>query len=287
MAKRLHGFVPPGEDDTPGALYFGFLRLCQNAVFTPLTASQASPRQRVDPRWLDPVFQGAARNMQTTLWKLDRTAGLLGEALQTLTLNPGLDDMTAFGRSQQAMMLAPLYLDLMLVYLRVFADTIARTLPSFYARRGHIPTDSFSNQVNWFRNRRRNFDPDYAAVLDQHLEWYDILAAEGTGLRNQILHGDASVEFIFTVTEPPAPRAVQAALVGQQAWLHDDVMPLIRSIVSGMCLYLDETLHLILRRAEEFGPLVYDPRTFSGVLFHFRGDFLGGTWLYPRIDNAA
>ena len=105
-------------------------------------------------------FLLASGKLQDTFWKLDRAAELLDIArTKFVDFQPPSATIEQVVATQQALRDVPLFLDNVLIYLKIFADCLANLTTHLYDRKGIIPRFSFREQKKWFIEKRPTFDP--------------------------------------------------------------------------------------------------------------------------------
>ncbi|SRR5258706_9609608 len=70
------------------------------------------------------------------------------------------------------------------IWLRLIMDLIAYLTPFFYENRGTTSSNSFNNQMQWFIEKRPEFDKDYSDFLKSNLSWFSTMR----DVRDDTLH---------------------------------------------------------------------------------------------------
>lgn len=66
----------------------------------------------------------------------------------------------------------PIDFESFFVWIRMIMDLVAYLTPLFYKRNGVIPRNSFNDQLDWFINKRPEFDSVYTAYLKDNMSWF-------------------------------------------------------------------------------------------------------------------
>jgi hypothetical protein len=191
---RYHG-VQPFDYGEKCVLWFGMLRFLE--TLNQFYCLRLFPRDVEPPpweeKWFDAKFRKAVTKLRDTFWKLNRAAAHFHTNVEAFRANYHEKDLERFGKAQSALEDIPLYLDLLLLYIRVQADCIANVIPNLYGLKGQrnsIARDSFRDQMKWFLEKRPDFDPEYSAKLSSNVQWFSALAGDrrGQGLRDVMVH---------------------------------------------------------------------------------------------------
>lgn len=292
---RAHGIGH--SEDGSGWLSAGMLAFLGWVEFKYGPGGDAA--ERGVPPWNGPRFgtgfMSAVEQYRDLFWKFDRAAELASRCLRLL--EEGLPGHGAHVRT-----LAPwinahqdvqIYVDAMLVYLRVQLDCLAVAIASMYPHGAGAPSRGFRDQVKWFNTTPGSeLDPAYAAIVQEPLPWFDQLAARAVneGLRNIRLHGLGRYQLTFrplpgeTGTGQKRLTDIRAELVGGGGAGAPNVLASLRSIVDGYFCFLDEALaHFVARAQEEIGAPVV-PEDWR-VLNFGPGQAPESVWVYPSLAD--
>lgn len=168
---------------------------------------------------------------------------------------------------QHAMKDFPLYLDALLLYLRIFVDSLVvltRQLPGFEGN--DVNGRSFRDQKKWFIEKMPDVDPEYAAILQSETNWFTTLAGDkpGHGLRNYVVHRMVRTQLFFVPGKTPDENQVKAFLYGGSDIRGVDLLPTIENMVKEFFVFAE-----------------YHDQMFS-LLFQFENE-LPSAWLFPHI----
>src|SRR5574337_1740738 len=242
----LHGIE---LDDTghPAWFRFGALRILEC-----LLAVGAKPQ---DPpkwvrRWWTRDFWTVVKKLQDTRTKFDRAAGKTAGCRSAVQIRVEREARGAVGvasaddsgwEALTALNDLPLYLDLLLFYLRIQADALAAVVPYLYEHgERSISSHSFGEQRKWFIEKKPGFDPAYAQILADHTHWFEKLAGnDPLGLRDAIVHHGATYQLGWTVSSEINVFKLQAGLRNAGGWITDDVVDALKSMTYGWCEFLD------------------------------------------------
>ncbi len=64
-------------------------------------------------------------------------------------------------------------LDIYYHFLYSFLDQLAKFTVHLYKDKGNLAYRGFKDHKNWFINKNPSFDPEYAQILKEKMEWYD------------------------------------------------------------------------------------------------------------------
>jgi hypothetical protein len=185
-----------------------------------------------------------------------------------------------------------IFLDCIILNLRIQADCVARTLPSLYRTHpqfGQLPRkDSFRDFANWFLREPRavRIDPQHVAALKNNYNWFLRLAEGGTkhGVRDSIIHHFGTFQFRadrvyahgFTVSP-------EVRLMAQDRMESNDIRRELAEIVAGFFQYLDALYKgVVVRHPDLQDKLREHARAVRLRPFH--GE-MESTWLYPCADD--
>lgn len=282
-APRLHGIVYPAHNQN-GRLYFGAAVFVQQLKQLYGRVHNAPP----DEGPFNRKFIYAAENFLDTVWKIDRIAELFDNARKTIrNLDDGItaEDIAAH---QGALKDIPIYLETLIIYLRILADALAKLTPYHYAtKRALIPDGSFRKQRKWLMEKCPDFDPKYRQILERHSKWFDTLAGNakegGHGLRDAIIHYSGAIQLIYRPGTTKSEPEVIAHLytISKSAWA---LVPTLKGLVSDLFVFLDNYVrHFNDMVLGVDGTSILDlEKPGSTVLFEFE-DQLPSSWLYPTI----
>lgn len=286
--SALHG-ISPSAPGINGLFYFGvasFMRALEGSYARP-GMTTVGPLSSFDRH-----FRLAAENMLDTIWKIDRVAELLEASRQQFRL---LDESTTQQQmvlSQNALKDVPIYLESLIIYLKIFADCLAKLTPYLYLqKKGTVCSESFRDQRKWFIKTRPAFDKEYGSILERHSRWFDVLAGKGGknehGLRDAIIHYGGGIQLMIR----PSPLKLNPELVAHlyssssSVWA---VFPTLQGVVKDLFYFLDLYLiHFNQLTATKLGTPVLDLGTSrAALLFEFEGN-LPSSWLYPHLTATG
>ncbi len=236
-------------------------------------------------------FSQIVQHFRQCFWKFDRSAEhaelcraeIARWADKGRLPEPHLS-LEEFCKFQAASEDLQLFLDLMLFYLRIMADTLARLVPYMHQRQGIIPTRSFRDQRNWFVRQQPDFDRGYTAILNEHGGWFETLAGKGpSGLRDAMVHDLATYQLGWSVG-PGAQGEVKVipSLVNARGFIANDLISAIREITFGWCAFLDAAHGHFVHLLSEEGLLTRDD--LQTRLYHSDGR-LPSFWVYPTFED--
>lgn len=285
----LHG-IELDSSGQPAWFHFGIIRLLHT-----LAPFGSKPTNLPDwaHRWWTTSYLHDVRKLQDTVWKFDRSAGHVdrcrssiekwvkrkarGDTKGVKATDP---DYSAF---TSAVTDLPLYLDSMLIYLRIQADAFAMLVPYFYERNGVISSRSFRDQMKWFTKTNTKFDPSYATILSDQTDWFEELAGKDpTGLRDAIIHHGGTHQLGWVVPDQETDLELRASIVDRKGFVDEDLIAALIRMTGGWFSFLDLCCQMF---REKVAPIV------SWAVIdqeeHSRYASLGGTelpshWVYPR-----
>jgi len=229
-------------------------------------------------------FLLASGKLQDTFWKLERAAELLDNGRAKFPdFRPPSATIEQITAMQQAHRDIPLFLDNVLIYLRVFVDCLAKVTSQLYERKNIVPSFSFREQKKWFLEKRRSVDPTYTAILENQTNWFTALAGDSDeeGLRNLVIHRMVRMQLFYQPGKSPDTNQVHAFLYGDVGSQVGSLLPTVQKLVDELCIFLDSYFEHFSRSVElQFGGQL--PHPIGTVLFEFE-DRLPSSWLYPRI----
>jgi hypothetical protein len=238
MPLRLHGLAI-GDSDGQNRFRFALKRLFDAVYLTfiaPRHAGESAQAQWPD-KWFDKVFWQGHIKLGDTLEKIDCVA----ELYATTTLNIQRDMQERGFPHRADLTMLSVSLDVLLIYLRIFADTLAQVTPSLYGADGkNISRQSFRDQRKWFTEKRPDFDAAYASILDTHRKWFDLLAGKGgRGLRELVVHYRGTLSSMVYLEPVPDRAPVVTGLIADHGWETMDVERQLKDIFDGLCRFLD------------------------------------------------
>jgi hypothetical protein len=281
---RVHGWTP-SSSSANGKFHFAVLRF-----FEAITQAQAFPGRNKYPKleaWS--VEEGKSfflsfGKLQDTFWKLGRAAELLEIArTKFVDLQPPSTTHEQIVSIQEAHRDFPLFLDNVLIYLRIFADCLANLTSRLYGRRKDIPFFSFRDQKKWFIEKRTAVDPQYAEILKDQTTWFATLAGDSDeyGLRDIVVHRMARTQIFYKPGKVPDENQVAAFLYDDVGPMVGDLLPKIETLVDELCIFLDSYFdHFSKKVQAQLGGQLPESGT---VLFEFQGR-LRSAWLYPQLQ---
>jgi len=183
----------------------------------------------------------------------------------------------------------PLFLDAMLFYLRIQADSYAKLVPYFYqdAKVG-ISTRSFREQSTWFCNAKPPLDEAYTSILKANRKWFDRLAGgEPKGLRDVIIHqsGILGVGWAKPMDGPIEPKT---ALYRSNGVVEENVFRALEEITAGWFAFLDAAWRHFVPHLNQAGILLTLSINDLEKTRYFdcsQGE-AKGLWVYPRIPKT-
>jgi hypothetical protein len=281
---RVHGWVA-GSPGIHGRFHFAVICLLKAIEHAQAFAGR-NKYPKLKP-WLSEEarqFLLASGKLQDSFWKLNRAAELLDVARNKLGhIQPPSSTHTQVLGVQEAYRDIPLFIDNILIYLKIFADCLANCTSQFYERKDQVPRFSFRLQREWFIKKRASFDPRYAEILKNQTAWFTALAggANEEGLRELVVHRMIGTQLFYRPGKVPDENQVQAFLYGNVGSSGGNLLPTIQKLVDDLCLFLDSYFdHYSKKLGVEMGGQLVSP---SGtLLFEFEGH-LPSAWLYPEI----
>lgn len=293
MATSFHG-IEQATPDHEGHFHFavGNFFLTLHYMYFGVRAASKQPPPWPD-KWLDATFCQACMKLADTFAKVDVVARLLGRAHHEVGEFKGAKQLEQYFRHLDALKTIPIYLDIILVYLRIFADCLANLTPNLYGQSGKVITkkyrESFHKHRNWFKSKRNTLDPTYANILDQHTNWFDILAGEkGKGLRDIDIHFRGIFQLSYTVDTAPNQTEILAGLYGDKGWVDSDVLQTLKDLVADLFLFLDHYVtHFNEKVRQEIGcpPLDLGKPHSTEYIRLTKPIVLDSFWLYPNMER--
>ncbi|MCK4348502.1 MAG: hypothetical protein KAW47_07785 [Thermoplasmatales archaeon] len=291
---KYHGIEFDNETKMSGVLRLGMLRFLEILYvefhFTPTFSPKEAPEW--PERWIDGKFRGAVDKLKDTFMKFDTIARYLSQSIDLALANKDSREMSQYGHFLKAMKDIPIYLDSLLLYLRMQADCLANVIPNLYGeegRRQSIARDSFRDQTKWFIKKKPGFDPAYTKILGENTEWFEMLAGKsrGQGLRDILVHYRGVYQLGWTALSTGETISFNASLLNESGYVEDSLIPTLTAIVAGYFEFIEKAyVHfrgLVLEKVEggSFGD-IYE----SAQLLKFNAG-LGSAWIYPKIEVEA
>lgn len=244
-------------------------------------------------RWWTVPFMTAVKKLQDTMWKFDRAAGHAercrsciqdwverdaGGDTEGISINdPG------FAAYLTAVEDLPLYLDSLLLYLRIQADALAVVTPYLYEQSGTISFRSFRKQRAWFIEKEPSFDPGYSQILANHTQWFEELAGKApSGLRDVIVHHGGTYQLGWTVPTEADQFQLRAGMVNAGGFVDDDVMAALERMTHGWCRFLDSWCYHFTRKLAPIVSWADLERNDLARYVSCNGNELPSFWVYPR-----
>jgi hypothetical protein len=252
-----HG-VELGGDGKPAWLRFGILRLLYHLYVTNSDKTNWITRLHSEDlrhrighfQQCFSKFNRAARHVDSCAKKADDALARLGEFPRRGERIP-LEDPNRLVIDEVNTDL-PVFLDAMLFYLRIQADTFAQLVGYFYESGQILPGD-FRHQSRWFTETRPNYDPEFSAILRAHHGWFDRLAGD-EGLRDVVTHegGMFGVGWSRPEGGPIEPRTW---LYGSRGMVEENVFVALQEITAGWFTFLDQVWSHFVPRLTRDGVL--------------------------------
>ncbi len=273
-----------------GKVYFAaaqFIRLLETIYARPGLRPQKNA-----PTWayhtFDNQFRWAAEKLWDTVWKINRLAELFEVARGNLReLEPPSVPVEDVAKLTTALTDIPIYLETLIVYLRIFADCIANLTPYLYGQKGkNLPRDSFREQRQWFVQKRSNFDHDYSVILKSSTRWFDVLAGDPprfVGVRDAVVHFRGGIQLMYQPARTGRPTRVIATLYSDYRTITTDLIATLQKLFADMCLFLDRFVeHFAQRANKQTKSPMFDMSNSQALLFQYEGE-LPSAWLYPPV----
>ena len=214
---RVHGWIA-SSPRVKGKFHFAVICLLRA-----IEQAQAFPGRNKYPTLKPWTREEADRfllvsgKLQDTFWKLHRAAELLDIArTKFVHFHPPSATIEQVVATQQAHRDVPLFLDNVLIYLKIFADCLANLTSQLYERKGMIPCFSFRQQKQWFIKKRTTFDLEYAEILKDQTDWFTMLAGDSDeeGLRELIMHRMVRTQIFYQPGKVQDENQVHTFLYG-------------------------------------------------------------------------
>jgi hypothetical protein len=284
---RLHGLKR--FDQNREAIYFAVHPFLH--VIEPYARNHGDLKEQWPTRWFDALFLQALYKFHRTVWDWLRAAEHIGRISELVSAGHETVNVQSQRGIEEAYRDSPLFLDLFFYYWRIEADCLANVIPHFYGqigRRENIPRDSFRRQVRWFAETRSSFDPEYSAILETSLSWFDFLAGRdrgSRGVRDVLTHHRGTYQISATFWRDGRRAVLSAALHGDSGVLREDVMPTIRTEIRSYCLFLDRIVtHFSGRIDDQIGKRVTAGVLETPALGYHQPGVVKSVWAFPIID---
>lgn len=286
----VHG-IELNDEGKPAWFRFGMLRLMHYLLDVRQAEGRAMPIWA--RRFRSLRFMHGVSYFQACFWKLDRAAGHVdrcrvaiqrwvererrGEAKKVSVSDPD------FAAQHAAIADLPIYLDVMLFYLRMQADAYAQLVPYLYENEGDIKRRSFRDQMVWFTRTRPQFDAEYARVLGENLGWFQALAGkEPSGLRDVVVHRGGTYQLGWTVPDEATAFELRASLLNSAGFVEENLLTAVRAITSGWCAFLDAAWHHFVNKLSVVLTTMNVHEHTKTRYVHCGGLELPSFWVYPR-----
>jgi len=291
---KYHGIEFDGDTKTKGILRVGMLRFLEilyvEFYFTP--AFRPIEAAKWPDKWIDGKFRGAVDKFKDTFMKFDTISRYLSQSIELAMKHKDSRKMNQYAHFLKAMTDIPIYLDSLLLYLRIQADCLANVIPNLYGeegRRQSIARDSFRDQTNWFIKKKPDFDPTYTKILLENTEWFEMLAGKsrGQGLRDILVHYRGVYQLGWTSLSTGETISFNASLRNESGYVENNLIPTLKTVVAGYFEFMEKAyLHfrgVVLEKVEggSFGDIYK-----SSQLLKFTAG-LGSAWIYPEIEVGA
>ncbi|MBI4826356.1 MAG: hypothetical protein HY807_08045 [Nitrospirae bacterium] len=287
---KFHGIEYDDELKTSGVLRVGMLRFIEilyvefyyTLIFKPNEAAEWPEK------WLDGKFHGAVDKFKDTFLKFDTISRYLSKNIEVALIHKDSRELDQYSHFLKAMVDIPINLDSLLLYLRVQADCLANVIPNFYGEEGKrqsIARDSFRAQAKWFITKKPEFDPTYTRILNEHTEWFDMLAGEtrGQGIRDILVHYRGVYQLGWTSLSTGKTISFNASLRNESGYVQNDLIPILAKMVAGYFEFLEKSYvhfrQMVLGNVKggNFGDIHE-----SSQYLKFSSD-IGSAWIYPKI----
>jgi hypothetical protein len=297
MSAVFHGIELDGNGKVYG-LRLGILRL----LYRLWSSSQASPTSDKQLQaWRD-KFQSTSYKHQLNhfrqcILKFDQAAGHVARCINAADRAMGnfQEDLFRHTRSEielpksplhdndyvQANADLPLFLDSMLHYLRIQADSFADLVQYFYRPElSSFPSGNFGELAKSVAT----IDSAYRAIILANRKWFDVLAGDD-GLRDVITHqgGMIGVSWEKQVDQPAKPHL---SLYRKSGVVEENVFDAIKGITSGWFSFLDEAYRHFIPQLTHVEVLQGMSLSEPGKNHFFDGDEIRGSWVYPVVGSG-
>ena len=291
---KYHGIEFDNGTKISGVLRLGMLRFLEilyvEFQFTPIFSPKEAPEWL--ERWIDGKFYGAVDKLKDTFMKFDTIARYLSQSIDLALANKDSRQMSQYGHFLKAMTDIPIYLDSLLLYLRIQADCLANVIPNLYGEKGRrqsIARDSFRDQTKWFIKKKPGFDPAYTKILEENTEWFEMLAGKsrGQGLRDILVHYRGVYQLSWAALSTGETISFNASLLNESGYIENSLIPTLAAMVAGYFEFMEKAYvhfrRLVLKKVK--GGSFGDIHETSQLLKFTAG--LGSAWIYPKIEVEA
>lgn len=286
----VHG-IELGDEGKPTWIRFSMLRLMEHLL------DPSGFQDRSLPTWARRFrsrrFYHDVSYFRTCFQKFNRAADHVGRcrvAIQRWTdreMRGDAKEVSVSDSDSDAWLAAltdlPIYLDLMLFYLRMQADAYAQLVPYLYENGGDIKRRSFRDQTVWFTRTRPHFDAEYALVLGENLGWFEALAGKKpSGLRDVLVHHGGTYQVGWTVPDEAAAFKLHASLLNSTGYVEEDLLSALQTITTGWCAFLDAAWHHFVKKLSGVLATMNVDEATKTRYAHCGGLELSHFWVYPR-----
>ncbi len=285
MRPRFHG-LQLEEPPSASWLHVGTLRLLNDlqnlrSIKLDETASGVV--------WFDRKFDQAAVKFQDTFWKFQRAARRLSECVATFKDSSDSLERSNVAASQRALADIPLFLDLILLYLRIQADCLANVTPIFYPRSSSIARDSFRNQLGWFTKKQPDFDRAYAQILTRAVTWFETLAGQkrGSGLRDIIVHYRGTYALGFNIPETGGSLGLWASVLSDSGTIETDLIAKLQELVAQYFCFLDQYYEYFMAKLCANGDSPSLPATQEQSRYARFEGLCPSFWVFPTLSPVG
>jgi hypothetical protein len=235
-------------------------------------------------------FFFSAEKYLSTVFKINRVAEMIDGARRDIKdVRPGEVPIEELAKHMGALNDLPIHLETLIVYLRSMADTLANLTPHLYGQSGkNIPNERFRSQRDWFIDKRPNFDPDFATIMEQQTRWFDALAGKPgrMGLRDAMIHYRGGIQLMYRPSRTTEPAEIFASLFSDSNALTHDLFSDLKLIVTDLFHYLDRfTAHFTALANQRTNFLAFDLSTSASTLLFVYEESLPSAWLFPAISS--
>ena len=288
MSLKYHG-VEVLKEENKGYLHYGFIRLLDQisgpfCMRIPLQGKEINWPNK----WIDRKFCQAIEKYKNTFWKLNRAAYNYANCIELIKKHRKDTKIEEFNKHLGAIHDIPLYLDMMIIYLRIQVDCIANIIPNLYGfkAKGMMKRDSFRDQINWFKKNGDNFDSTYKSIILTSTEWFDKLAGKYDALRELIIHYRGVFQVGWTLQEDGSFKKLKMASISDSGTIHDDVDAELKNIINEYFAYLDKIfIHYSELLRKEVGTDLIPEEGLSSRYVLYEDDLSISCWLYPFLNT--
>jgi hypothetical protein len=302
MSAVFHG-IELDREGKPAWLRFSMLRLLYRLYATNTNGPRAADWRR---RLNSEGFRHQASHFRQCVGKFDRAAGYVarckdaaggalgrysekinrhqkGEIAQPPDAVSDPDRLTLDEVNADL----PVFLDSMLFYLSIQADSFAKLVPYFYedASAG-ICTRNFTKQLRWFCDGKLPYDLAYISILKQNRTWRDQLVGWNNGLRGVVAH-ESGILGVGWAKPKDGLIEPRTSLYRSDGVVEENVFEALKVITAGWFAFLDDAYRHFAPRLTDAGilPIGFIDE-FEKTRF-FDADELRGLWAYPILKLKA